>query len=110
MFTIKHQVTLSAPGIEAGLANIGEILMTVKEDLQAAIAQDKADADRVIAALTAFTAKVADLIKKLDDATAGEVISADEVRGIITDLNAEHAALDATLAANPADTGGAPSA
>ena len=75
--------------------------MTIKDDLNAAIAQDQADSAQVIAVLTAFTTTVADLVAKLDAATAAETISADEVRGIITQLNAEHDAVVAALAANP---------
>lgn len=104
MLTFRHIV--SAPGIEAALDTIGDLLMRLKDDLNTAIAQDKADADLVIAKLTEFAGTVATLVQKIDDLTAAAEIDPDTVRGVITHLKAEHDALTAALAggAAPAPT------
>jgi cytochrome c556 len=102
IFTLRHNVTLSAPGVEAGLATIGAIMTKLKDELNAAIEQNNADSAAILERLTAYAASVNALVQKIDDLTAVAEIDPNAIRGVITQLNAEHAAVTAALENNPA--------
>lgn len=101
MLRFHHDVTISAPAVEAALNRIGELLVTINEDLQTAFEQDKADSALVIQRLAEFTTTVHVLVQKIDDLTAGGAVDVEAIRGVITQLNSEHEAVQAALSANP---------
>lgn len=74
--------------------------MTLKDEFIAAIAEDRADATAVIAEFGRLAVIFGHLIQRLDDATAGETLDADTIRGIITQMKDEHAAVGTALAAS----------